>query len=177
MIVRMEFILVGLFPTILLAGNPFQCILRTYTFTGPKYGRVTCGHTIHALTQPTGLSGRRAIFDYSLYKRPGGIPLGRFALKPEKRGDSERRIMLTQPVPVPHESHSSLQPQVIHALAHVRSEWEATADGTRLLYQVGSVGLILFDIVSKLNVPIEQQRLLLGSSLFDEITAFVTKQG
>ena len=85
--------------------------------------------------------------------------------------------MLTRPVPVSHESYSSLQPQVIHALTHVRSDWEATANGTSLLYQEGSVGLILFDIVSKLNVPVEQQRFLLGSALFDEITAFVTRQG
>ena len=85
--------------------------------------------------------------------------------------------MLTQPVPVSHESHSCLQQQVIHALTHVRSDWEATADGTSLLYQEGSVGLILFDIVSKLNVPIEEQQFLLGSSLFDEIAEFVTKQG
>jgi hypothetical protein len=85
--------------------------------------------------------------------------------------------MLTQPVQVPHASRSALQPQVIDALANVRSDWEATADGTSLLYQEGSVGLILFDIVSKLNVPVEEQRSLLGSTLFDEITAFVTRQG
>jgi hypothetical protein len=85
--------------------------------------------------------------------------------------------MLTQLVPVPHEPQFSLQLQVIQALAHVRSDWEATADGTSLLYQEGSVGLILFDIVSKLNVSIEEQRSLLGSALFDEITAFVTRQG
>ena len=122
-------------------------------------------------------SGRRAIFDYSLYKRPGGIPLGRFALQPEEWGASERQIMLIQPVQVPHESRSSLQSQVINALMNVRSDWEATAEGTSLLYQEGSVGLILFDIVTKLNVPVEEQRSLLGSALFDEITTFVARQG
>jgi hypothetical protein len=85
--------------------------------------------------------------------------------------------MLTQPVPVSHESHSALQPQVINALTDVRADWEAAANGTSLLYQESSVGLVLFDLVTKLNVPIEEQRFLLGSALFDEITAFVTRQG
>ena len=44
-----------------------------------RNGRVKCCNTIHALTQPTDTSGRRAIRNYSLCKRPGGIPSGRFA--------------------------------------------------------------------------------------------------
>lgn len=121
--------------------------------------------------------GRRAILDYSLYKRPGGILSGRFALKPEKRGASERRIMLNQSVQVSNESRGSLQPQVIDALTNVRLDWESAANGRSLLYQESSIGLVLFDIVTKLNVPIEEQRFLLGPALFDEITAFVTRHG
>jgi hypothetical protein len=72
---------------------------------------------------------------------------------------------------------STLEPQVIDALTNVRMNWESAADGKSLLYQESSVGLILFDIVTGLNVPVEDQRSLLGSALFDEITAFVTRQG
>ena len=82
-----------------------------------------------------------------------------------------------QPVQVLDTSRSALQLQVIHALTSVRLDWEAAADGRSLLHQEGSVGLVLFDIVAKLNVPVEEQRLLLGPALFDEITAFVTRQG
>jgi hypothetical protein len=85
--------------------------------------------------------------------------------------------MLPQPVQIPNKSCSSLQPQVFDALTNVRLDWESAADGKSLLYQESSVGLILFDIVAKLNVSVEEQRSLLGSTLFDEITAFVTKQG
>jgi hypothetical protein len=56
-------------------------------------------------------------------------------------------------------------------------DWELVAKGGSLLHYEGSIGLILFDIVTKLNVPIEEQRFLLGLSLFDEIAEFVTKQG
>ena len=83
-----------------------------------------------------------------------------------------------KPVQVSDTSRSSLQPQVIYALTSVRLDWEAAAaDDGSLLHQEGSVGLVLFDIVNKLNVPVEEQRLLLGPALFDEITAFVTRQG
>ncbi|MDO9301423.1 MAG: hypothetical protein Q7T89_08565 [Anaerolineales bacterium] len=71
----------------------------------------------------------------------------------------------------------SVQPQIIEALTNVRIDWELVAKGKSLLYHEGSIGLILFDIVTKLDVPIEEQRFLLGPSLFDEIVEFVTKQG
>ena len=71
----------------------------------------------------------------------------------------------------------SVQPQIIEALTNVRIDWELVAKGKSLLYHEGSIGLILFDIVTKLDVPIEEQRFLLGPSLFDEIVEFVTNQG
>ena len=71
----------------------------------------------------------------------------------------------------------SLQPKVVNALTNVRLDWESAANGKSLLYEKTSVGLVLFDIVSKLNVPVEEQRFLLGPALFDEVSEFVTKQG
>lgn len=85
--------------------------------------------------------------------------------------------MLTQSIQVPNESRGSLQPQVVDALTNVRLDWESAANGRSLLYQESSIGLVLFDIVTKLNVSVEEQRFLLGPALFDEITVFVTKQG
>ena len=78
---------------------------------------------------------------------------------------------------IPDRQHQVAQPQVLDALTNVRMDWEQVAKGRSLLYHEGSIGLILFDIVTKLNVPIEEQLFLLGSSLFDEIAEFVTKQG
>jgi hypothetical protein len=72
---------------------------------------------------------------------------------------------------------ASAQIPVIETLTTLRKEWELIADGKGLLHLEGSVGLILFDIVTRLNVPIDEQRYLLGSGLFEEIAEFVTKQG
>ncbi len=74
-------------------------------------------------------------------------------------------------------SCSSLPPNVSDALISVRQEWELVAGGTSLLDCESSVGLLLFDIVAKLDIPTEEQRYLLGPALFDEVAEFVTKQG
>lgn len=74
-------------------------------------------------------------------------------------------------------SRSSLPPNVSDALISVRQEWESVSEGTSLLHLESPVGLLLFDIVAKLDIPTEEQRYLLGSALFDEVTEFVTKQG
>ncbi len=74
-------------------------------------------------------------------------------------------------------SRSSLPPNVSDALISVRQEWESVAGGTSLLNCESPVGLLLFDIVTKLDIPAEDQRLLLGSALLDEVAEFVTKQG
>jgi hypothetical protein len=70
-----------------------------------------------------------------------------------------------------------VQLRILDALTNVRVDWELAANGKSLLYHKGSIGLILFDIVTKLDNPIKDQQILLGPSLFDEITEFVTKQG
>jgi hypothetical protein len=64
---------------------------------------------------------------------------------------------------------------MIETITAIRKEWELVADGKGLLHLEGSVGLILFDIVTRLNVPVDEQRILLGSALFEEIAEFVTK--
>ena len=78
---------------------------------------------------------------------------------------------------IPDKQQQLAQSQVLDALTNVRMDWELVAKGGSLLHHESSIGLILFDIVTKLNVPIEEQRFLLGKSLFDEIAEFVTKQG
>lgn len=74
-------------------------------------------------------------------------------------------------------TRSSLPPNISDALISVRQEWESVAGGTSLLHCESPVGLLLFDIVAKLGIPAEEQRRLLGSTLFDDVTRFVTKQG
>jgi hypothetical protein len=78
---------------------------------------------------------------------------------------------------VPNVSCSSLPTNIADVLISVRQEWELVAGGISLLHCESSVGLLLFDIVAKLGIPTEEQRRLLGSALFDDVTRFVTKQG
>lgn len=104
--------------------------------------------------------------------------IGAFRFKPEKWDASERLNMTTNfALQTSDEKHCSVQSQMIDALTNVRLDWELAANGKSLLHHEGAVGLILFDIVTKLNVPLEEQRFLLGPVLFDEIAEFVTKHG
>lgn len=64
---------------------------------------------------------------------------------------------------------------LIGTLICIRREWESAADGQSLLHHQGSVGLLLFDIVTKLEVSIELQHRILGSDLFEEATEFCNK--
>ena len=82
--------------------------------------------------------------------------------------------MITQPVS--ETQPDTLQPRVIDALTDIRLEWECAADGQSLLYRECSVGLLLFDIMTKLQIPMDDQRFLLGVALFDEVSAFVNNQ-
>lgn len=84
--------------------------------------------------------------------------------------------MNTQPsFQIPDVQPASFQTPMIETLTAIRKEWESVADGKGFLHLQGSVGLILFDIVTRLNVPVDEQRILLGSALFEEIAEFVTK--
>jgi hypothetical protein len=85
-------------------------------------------------------------------------------------------MMNTQPAfQNPDLRPTSLQTPMIESLTAIRKEWESVADGKGLLHLEGSVGLILFDIVTRLNIPVGEQRILLGSGLFEDIAEFVTK--
>jgi hypothetical protein len=66
--------------------------------------------------------------------------------------------------------------RVVESLALLRKEWEAAAEGESLLNIEGSVGLLLFDIVNRLELTVEEQRVLLGKDLFDEMASFLTFQ-
>lgn len=68
-----------------------------------------------------------------------------------------------------------MQVPMIEVIADLRTEWELVASGKSLLAQEGSVGLILYDIVTRLDLPIDEQRSLLGTQLFSEISDFVAK--
>lgn len=77
---------------------------------------------------------------------------------------------------IPDLQLSSDQTPIIETLTTIRTEWELVADGKSLLNLEGSVGLILFDIVTRLNIPVDEQQFLLGSALFEEVAEFVRKQ-
>ncbi|MBX3039038.1 MAG: hypothetical protein KF758_19155 [Anaerolineales bacterium] len=82
-------------------------------------------------------------------------------------------INTTSPKPTTNHRYPNT---IIDVLIKVRQEWELVAEGKSLLNHEGRVGLLLFDIVTKLNISTEDQRYLLGSSLFDEVTDFITRQ-
>ena len=82
--------------------------------------------------------------------------------------------MITRSVLETHQD--ALQTPVIDALTCIRQEWESVADGESLLHHECSVGLLLFDIVMRLEIPVDDQRFLLGATLFDEVSAFVNSQ-
>lgn len=52
----------------------------------------------------------------------------------------------------------------------------SVTDGKSLLNCKDSFGLFLFYIVAELNIPFKEQRHILESVLFDEVTVFLTRQ-
>ncbi len=56
-------------------------------------------------------------------------------------------------------------------LSTLRQEWEASAEGQSLIRVSGSVGLMLFDVTTKLGLTAEEQALVLGDQLFQEALA------
>jgi hypothetical protein len=67
------------------------------------------------------------------------------------------------------QTHPIPQPQVVHALANLRREWQSAAGESSLLTIRGSVGLILADLVRELGMPAETQIEILGADLFQEV--------
>lgn len=70
----------------------------------------------------------------------------------------------------------SLPTNVFDVLTDIRQEWEAVTNGESLVHYEGSVGLLLFDIVTKLDISAEEQRRILGPVLFDEAMKFAVRQ-
>ena len=66
--------------------------------------------------------------------------------------------------------------RLVESLALLRKDWEVAAEGESLLNIEGSVGLILFDIVSRLELNVDEQRVLLGNALFEEMKNFIAYQ-
>ena len=138
-------------------------------------GRMECANTLCALTQPTDTSGSRAKAIIASTNALVGFP-GRFALIPVKRDASERKTMSQQTATKESDERTRVtHVHIIEVLTNLRTEWELAASGKSLLAHKGSVGLILFDIVTHLNLTIDEQQSLMGTQLFSEISDFVTK--
>jgi len=56
-------------------------------------------------------------------------------------------------------------------LSTLRKEWEVSAESESLVRVSGSVGLMLFDVTTKLGLTPEEQVLVLGERLFQEALA------
>lgn len=59
---------------------------------------------------------------------------------------------------------------VLENLSVLRLEWETAADGGSLINVSASVGLLLFDFTTKLGLTPEEQSIVLGGRLFNEVT-------
>ena len=59
--------------------------------------------------------------------------------------------------------------QIVAAVAKIRDEWQWAADGIDLIELKGSVGLLLDDLVSALDLSPEEQVEALGEELATEL--------
>ena len=57
---------------------------------------------------------------------------------------------------------------VMENLSILRQEWEQAADGVSLINIPASVGLLLFDVTTRLGLTQEEQTQVLGDQLFNE---------
>jgi hypothetical protein len=114
------------------------------------------------LTQPTddgGELGWQRFYHKPVSSRPGGIPSGHFVLV-ESENQNE---CLTKEQNM--SNRNLTRQQVIRAIATLRQDWEASAEGS-LLGIEGSVGLILSDIVNLIGLKPEEQIEALGQQLY-----------
>jgi hypothetical protein len=58
---------------------------------------------------------------------------------------------------------------VVEVLTNFRQEWEQAAEGESLVDVKGSVGLVLFDLVTALALRQSEQVQVLGSALYEEL--------
>ena len=59
--------------------------------------------------------------------------------------------------------------QVISVLTRIRQEWETAAEGQSLLDVEGNIGMLLGDMVNALALTTDEQSVVLGSNLCEEM--------
>lgn len=72
-------------------------------------------------------------------------------------------LQSTIPQPVSHA-------QILSTLTRLRQEWQEATDGVSLLETNGNMGLILADLINGLRLPTGDQRQILGTELFRELS-------
>ena len=60
--------------------------------------------------------------------------------------------------------------RVLENLSGLRQEWEVAAEGDSLIDVSASIGLLLFDFTTKLGLTPEEQPIVLGGRLYEEVT-------
>ena len=65
--------------------------------------------------------------------------------------------------------HSITREQAVRAIATIRSEWEESVSSRSLIEELGSIGLLLFDLASFLEFTMDEQLLALGSKLYRDL--------
>ena len=70
----------------------------------------------------------------------------------------------------------SLRTKMVESLTSLRQDWEQAAEGKSLIGVNGSIGLILFDLLARLELTPDEGRVFLGTKLYDELTEFMAKQ-
>jgi hypothetical protein len=103
-----------------------------------------------------------------LYLRPGGITIGAFCV-------CRAGLRSERPSYIGGTMLTATQPQimtnanVVEVLTNFRQEWEQAAEGESLVDVKGSVGLVLFDLVTALALRQSEQVQVLGSALYEEL--------
>lgn len=62
---------------------------------------------------------------------------------------------------------------VVSGIAHLRREWEKSAEGESLTNIQGNVGLVLVDVVNVLGLTPDEQAKVLGSHLYREVLPYL----
>jgi hypothetical protein len=63
----------------------------------------------------------------------------------------------------------SLRSQVIATLSKFRQEWQEAASEKSLLEVEGNIGLVLADLINSFGLGTQEQTLVLGAQLFEEM--------
>jgi len=76
-------------------------------------------------------------------------------------------------MPVLQEPPCSTRFQIIEVLASLRKDLESTSQSGSLLEESGLIGLVFADIAERMNLTQEEQFVLLGRKLYNELQAFL----